>query len=156
MKITTTRRSDYGVRAAICLATRTPDRVKAAVIAEEMDIPLGFLHQVLQALTVGGLAVSRTGRNGGYSLSRPPESISVLDIIESLEGPLGIGECALNGGPCYWDEVCALHEVWSACRAAFCEQLASASLAELAAVNRRLENNEYEVPTLTHRRRQEP
>ena len=152
MKITTTRRSDYGVRAAICLATRAPDRVKAAVIAEEMDIPLGFLHQVLQGLTVGGLAVSKTGSNGGYSLRRPPEAISVLDIIESLEGPLGIGECALNGGPCYWDEVCALHEVWSACRTAFGAQLAASNLADLARINSQLENDEYEIPAVTHRR----
>lgn len=152
MKITTTRRSDYGVRAAISLAGRVPDRVKAADIAEEMDIPLGFLHQVLKALSVGGLVESRTGRNGGYSLSRPPETISVLNIIESLEGPLGIGECALRGGPCHWDHVCALHEVWSACRTAFCDQLAASSLADLLRVNSQLENDEYEIPAVTHRR----
>jgi len=152
MKITTTRRSDYGVRAAICLAGGVPDRVKAAAIAEEMDIPLGFLHQVLKALSVAGLVESRTGRNGGYSLGRSPETISVLDIIESLEGPLGIGECALRGGPCHRDHACALHEVWSACRAAFCDQLAASTLADLVRVNSQLENDEYEIPAVIDRR----
>lgn len=155
MKITTTRRSDYGVRAVICIAARSPDRVKAAEIAEEMDIPLGFLHQVLQALQVGGVVDSRTGRNGGYRLVRSAEAISILNIIECLEGPLGIGECALRGGPCHWDDVCAMHEVWSACRSAFCEQLGAATLAQVVDVNRRLEQEEYPIPEITHRRPRE-
>lgn len=153
MKIVTTRRSDYGMRAVICLAGTTRDLVTAAEIAEEMEIPQGFLHQVLQELQRGGLIRSTSGRRGGYALTRRPEEISVLEVLEALEGPLGVGECALRGGPCRWDDVCALHEVWSAGRAAFCESLASSSLADVAQVDARLKSGQYAIPADSHRRR---
>lgn len=140
----------------MCLAGRAPARVTAAEIAAEMDIPQGFLHQVLQGLQRGGLVSSLAGRRGGYALSRPPEQISVLAVIEALEGSLELGECALRGGPCHWEDVCVLHEVWSSGRAAFCERLASASLADVSRVNTLLEASDYEIPADTHRRRRRP
>ena len=152
MKIVTTRRSDYGIRAAVCLAGMAAERVTAAEVAEEMDIPKGFLHQVLQELQRGGLVTSIAGRKGGYALSRPPDQISVLEIVEALEGPLRLGECALRGGPCRWEDVCALHEVWTAGRAAFCEQLASYTLADVSRVDAQLRVGQYETPADSHRR----
>ncbi len=151
MKITNTRRSDYGIRAAIHLAAHPTELVKANDIAEEMEIPLGVLHQVLNGLQRGGLLLSQTGRTGGYSLSRPAEDITVLDVIEALEGPMGLGECALRGGPCHWEEVCALHEVWSACREAFCDGLRGHTVADVAANDALIKNNEYPVPVDSHR-----
>lgn len=151
MKIVTTRRSDYGVRAVLCLAGTSGGLVTAAEISQEMEIPRGFLHQVLQELQRGGLVRSTPGRRGGYALTRDPGDISVLDVLEALEGPLALGECALRGGPCRWDDVCALHEVWSAGRAAFCERLAASSLADVAAVDARLREGTYPVPADSHR-----
>lgn len=152
MKIVTTRRSDYGMRAAVCLAGNDPDvLVTAAEISREMEIPQGFLHQVLQSLQRGGLVRSNAGRRGGYALTRSPEDISVLEVLEALEGPLDLGECALRGGPCRWDDVCALHEVWSAGRSAFCDRLASSSLADVARVDEQLKEGRYPVPVDAHR-----
>ena len=70
-----------------------------------MAIPVGFLQIVLQDLQHSGLVISRSGPKGGYALGRPPESITVCEVVESLEGPLDAGECALRGGPCHWDDV---------------------------------------------------
>ncbi len=156
MKIVTTRRSDYGIRAALYLADRAPEWAKAGEIAEAMDMPTGFLHQVLQGLKRGGLVNSKRSRYGGYALARRPEDISVLEVIETLEGPLDAGECALRGGPCHWEEVCALHEVWSAGRAAFRESLASATLEDLVRADRALAAGEYEIPPDTHRQSPQP
>lgn len=156
MKIVTTRRCDYGIRAAMHLADKAPERATAGEIAEAMDMPTGFLHQVLQGLQRGGLVSSLAGRRGGYTLARRPEDISVLEVIETLEGPLDAGECALRGGPCHWEEVCAVHEVWSAARAAFRESLGSATLEDLARTNRQLAAHEYEIPPDTHRQRPQP
>ena len=114
MKIVPTRRTDYGIRALIYLASHHGERSKAAEIAEAMDIPAKFLHQVLQELQRGQLVASRPSRSGGYSLTRDPADISVLDIVQALEGPIRATECALRGGPCHWEDVCALHWVWSA------------------------------------------
>jgi Rrf2 family protein len=151
MKIVTTRRTDYGIRAAVFLAGLAPDRVTAGTIATEMDIPQGFLHQVLQALHRGGLVSSVSGRHGGYALVRDPEEISVLEIVESLEGSLDTGECALRGGPCHWQDVCAVHEVWSAGRAALAASLASSTLADVSRTDKQLEAGSYQVPADSHR-----
>ena len=62
----------------------------------------------------------------------------MLAIVEALEGPLRTSECALRGGPCHWDDVCALHWVWSSARDALCDELAGATLARVAADDRAL------------------
>ena len=137
----------------VCLAGTVDELVTAGSIAEEMEIPQGFLHQVLQALQRSGLVRSSAGRGGGYALARDPGDISVLEVLEALEGPLELGECALRGGPCRWDDVCVLHEVWSAGRAAFCQQLRASTLADVARVDSQLKVGSYPVPADSHRSR---
>ena len=151
MKIVPTRRTDYGIRALIYLASRLGERSKAVEIAEAMDIPAKFLHQVLQELQRGQLVISRPGRSGGYSLARDPADVSVLDIVEALEGPIRAAECALRGGPCHWENVCALHWVWSSAQQALADQLGSATLAKLAEDDRGLASGTKVVPPDAHR-----
>ena len=118
MKLVPTRRTDYGIRAMIHLANADGALVKADDIGSAMDIPTGFLQQVLQELHRSRLVISRPGPNGGHALARDAESITILEIVEVLEGPFDAVDCALRGGPCHWDEVCALHWVWSSARSA--------------------------------------
>ena len=118
MKLVPTNRTDYGLRALIYLAGAEGPWTKAAEISVAMAIPTGFLQLVLQELQRSGLVTSRSGPNGGYCLARPAASITICEIVESLEGPLDTGECALRGGPCHWEDVCALHRVWSEARVA--------------------------------------
>ena len=153
MKITPTRRTDYGIRALLYLAGHDEGMAKAADIAETMDIPQGFLHQVLQELQRARLVISRPSRHGGYALARPAQEISILQIVEALEGPLDGDECALRGGPCHWNDVCALHWVWSAARGALADQLAAATLAQVAADDRGLVDGTRVVPPEAHRAR---
>jgi Rrf2 family protein len=153
MKIVPTRRTDYGIRALVYLAHHAPDRLKATEIAEAMDIPEGFLHQVLGDLQRAGFVTSQTGRTGGYALSGDPGEVSMLQIVEALEGSLALSECALRGGPCHWDDVCALHWVWTAARSAFVDQLARATLADVAEDDRALLEGRRELPEESHRRR---
>lgn len=153
MKLLPTRRTDYGIRALIFLAGAKDGHAKAGDIASAMDIPVGFLHQVLQELQRARLVSSRPGPNGGYTLARPADSISVREIVEALEGPLEPSECALRGGPCHWEEVCALHWVWSAARTALAQALDAATLARVAADDRALAEGRAIVPADSHRRR---
>lgn len=153
MKLLPTRRTDYGIRALLYLAEHGGGRSKAAEIAEAMDIPQGFLHQVLQELQRARLVTSRPSRHGGYALARPAEEISILEIVEGLEGPLEPEECALRGGPCHWDDVCALHWVWSSATQALTGQLASATLAQVAADDLALAAGEKLPPADAHRGR---
>ena len=138
MKLVPTRRTDYAIRALLHLAQHTGERVKANEIAEAMAIPQGFLHQVLQELQRARMVTSAPSRKGGYALARPAEEISILEIVESLEGPFANDECVLRGGPCHWDEACALHEVWASARQALSAELGSATLAAVAEADAQL------------------
>lgn len=132
MKIVPTRRADYGVRALINLAQHHPGGQAAPAISKDMDIPVGFLRQVLQELGRAGLVNSQAGRTGGYALAKEPKTITLHDIIAALEGPGNEPACALDGGPCHWDRACAIHWVWLAAREAFTDKLKSATLAQIA------------------------
>ena len=153
MKLVPTRRTDDGIRALIYLAGTDGSPVPAGTIGDAMEIPTGFLQQVLRELQQAGLVTSRPGPAGGYALARPAEEVTVLQIVEALEGPLRSAECALRGGPCHWDDVCALHWVWSSARDALCDELAGATLARVAADDRALASGSRVTPADSHRRR---
>jgi Rrf2 family protein len=155
VKLVPTRRTDYGIRAMVYLAEQDGKRTKAIDIAEAMDIPHGFLHQVLRELQRARLVSSQPSRNGGYALARPAETITILQIVEALEGRLD-EDCALRGGPCHWEEVCALHWVWSSAREALAGQLASATLAEVASDDVALAQGRKPVPADSHRKSAAP
>lgn len=151
MKLVPTNRTDYGLRALIYLANVGAPWTKAAEIGGAMDIPTGFLQIVLQELQRSKLVTSKSGPSGGYALARPPASITICEVVEALEGPLDAGECALRGGPCHWDEVCALHGVWSSARAALRDRLQSATVADVAAQDKALADGTARVPPDSHR-----
>jgi len=151
VKLVPTRRTDYAIRACILLTTVDAPPVPANAIGEAMDIPTGFLQQVLRELQRAGLVTSRPGPTGGYALARPADEITLLQIVEALEGPLRPAECALRGGPCHWDDVCALHWVWSSARDALCEELERATLEQVAADDRALAEGRRAAPADSHR-----
>ena len=152
MKIVPTRRADYGVRALINLAQNHPGGQAAPAISEDMDIPVGFLRQVLQELGRAGLVNSQPGRTGGYALAKEPETITLHDIITALEGPGDEPACALDGGPCHWDRACAIHWVWMAAKEAFTEKLQSATLAKIAADDMQLRSGVLPAPVVEQHR----
>lgn len=151
MKLVPTRRTDYAIRSCVFLAQQEGESSKAVAIGEAMDIPKGFLHQVLQELQRAGLVSSRSGPNGGYALAREPERITIREIVEAMEGALSAQECALRGGPCHWANVCALHEVWSAAQQSLIDVLSESTLAQVAEDDRALAAGTKVVPASTHR-----
>jgi Rrf2 family protein len=136
MELTLGKRADYTVRAVLDLACHYGDgRRKADEIAAEMEIPRSYLPQLLAELVRSGLVVSVAGRHGGYSLARPPQEVSLLEVIEAVEGPIASTECVLRGGPCRWEDACAFHEPWARAQAALRDSLAETSFAEVAAID---------------------
>lgn len=152
MKIVPTRRTDYGVRALITLAQSFPNGKAAPAISKDMDIPVGFLRQVLQELGRGGLVTSQPGRTGGYTLSKDPAQITLYDIIDALEHSKDEPACALDGGPCHWDRACAIHWVWMAAKDAFTEKLKGATLEQIAADDATLRKGEIPAPIVEEHR----
>ena len=153
MNLRFSRRGDYVLRSAIRLgrAYDAPEHTKLREISAEMDVPRSFVSQILGDLHRAGLAVSSFGAHGGYRLARPPETVSLLEVVEAGEGPLVADRCALGEGPCYWQEVCPLHETWVMATSALRSVLAATSLAELCERDRALSSRSYQVPVDAHR-----
>lgn len=132
MRLELTRRGDYGVRAMLALSTRgQTGPTSAREIAMAMDIPVGFLPRVMVDLVAAGLVVSAAGRAGGYMLARPPGEITVLAVIDAIEGDSRRTSCVLRGGPCGRDGHCQVHDVFFAAQEALLSRLGGVSLADI-------------------------
>jgi Rrf2 family iron-sulfur cluster assembly transcriptional regulator len=132
MRLELTRRGDYAVRAMLALARQpSGDLVSVRRIAEGMDIPARFLPQVMGDLVRAGLVEAMTGRNGGYRLARPATDVSLLDVVDAVEGDSRRRTCVLRGGPCGLDGYCDVHDVFFAAQDAMLRTLSEASLASL-------------------------
>jgi Rrf2 family iron-sulfur cluster assembly transcriptional regulator len=144
VNLTLSKRGDYVVRSALCLARahESGEYRKIREVVAAMGVPRTYASQILNSLVLGGLATSRAGKDGGYRLARSPETISVLEVVEAGEGPLRPERCALGEGPCRWDSVCPLHEVWSAATEAMCRELGATTLAKLSERDHALERGE--------------
>lgn len=127
-----TARTDYALRAVLTLAAveqagPTPlDR-----LAEAQDLPRKFLEAILRDLRGAGLVESRRGAAGGYLLTRPPERISVADVIRAVDGPLAEVRGLRPQDATYEGEAQHLATVWVAVRAALREVLDGTTVAQL-------------------------
>ena len=137
MDLTLTRRGDYAVRAALSLgrAYSQEGYRKIREVAEEMELPARYTPQILRLLGKAGLAEARAGRDGGYRLKRDPADVSLLEVVEAAEGPLRPARCTLSGGPCHWEDMCAVHPAWEDATNALRESLAKVTLAQVLDVD---------------------
>jgi Rrf2 family iron-sulfur cluster assembly transcriptional regulator len=134
MRLELTKRGDYAVRAMIALAREASGALLSARrISDAMDIPVRFLPQVLTDLQRAGLVEAAPGRAGGYRLARPPGRISLLEVIEAVEGDSRRQTCVLRSGPCGKDGHCDVHDVFFRGQEAMLATLEAESLASLAA-----------------------
>lgn len=133
MRLELTKRGDYAVRAMLALTRGAGNGLLSARrISEAMDIPVRFLPQVLADLQRAGLVEAAPGRTGGYRLTRDPASVSLLDVIEAVEGDSRRQSCVLRGGPCGQDGFCDVHGVFFSGQEALRGTFAGASLEDLA------------------------
>ena len=127
-----TKRGDYAVRAMLALARLPAGRLLSVrLIAEEMSIPVRFLPQVMGDLAAASLVEATTGRAGGYRLARPAADISLLDVVEAVEGDSRRRACVLRGGPCGVDGFCDVHDVFFEAQDAMRGALARTRLSDL-------------------------
>lgn len=153
MDLTLGRRADYAIRATLALARHhdRDGRLKSREIGEEMSIPATYLPQILAQLVREGLVTSEAGPNGGYALARPPSDLSLLDVVLATEGDPASKVCVLRGGPCRWDDVCAVHVPWAQAQRELLDRLADTSLADVAVIDDALDAGTYTVPDVARR-----
>ena len=126
-------KADYAVRAAIELASNAGEHpVKGDAIAEAQDIPIRFLENILGELRHAGIVQSQRGSEGGYWLARPADSITVAEVIRSVEGPLASVRGARPEDLDYHGDSARLQDVWVALRANIRRVLESVTLADIA------------------------
>ena len=133
VKLDLTHRAAYAIRAVLALTREDGVEVVAArTIAEREDIPGRFLPQVLGDLSRAGIVEARLGRAGGYRLIKDPGLISVLDVIEAVEGDARRQTCVLTGGPCGESSaLCDVHTVFAEAQVAILTRLAEATVADV-------------------------
>ncbi len=129
-----TRRADYGVRTVLDVATLTQGSVALTHdIAARQGIPAAFLAKIVPALTRAGLLRSQRGSGGGLTLGRSAEQITLLDVVEAVDGPLALNVCVPWPGECRRSGECAVHEVWCEAYSALADRLRRSSIADLVA-----------------------
>jgi Rrf2 family protein len=124
-------KADYAARAATELATAVDGPVTADRIAEAQGIPAKFLETILLELKHAGIVRSQRGPDGGYTLARPAEDISLADVIRAVDGPLANVRGDRPENMEYRGAAQPLTDVWIAVRAALREILETTSLANL-------------------------
>lgn len=98
--------------------------MRSRELAPEVGTTTQYLPQVLRPLVRANWIDSEPGPTGGYRLVIDPDEVSLLALIELMEGPTTPGSCALRGGPCGGEETCSLHDAWQGAREALLTQLA--------------------------------
>lgn len=120
-------RTDYAVRAMLVIADAHPRLIKAAEIASAQQIPVKFLTTILVDLRRGGLVSSLRGSNGGYGLARPPEEISVGDILRVADGAL----TTVGGRADHPASTSGLREMWRSLDTAITDVVDGVTLTQL-------------------------
>ncbi len=105
--------TDYAILILAHLA-RSPGTLTAHELAARSRVPVPTVSKLAKELSKAGLVVSHRGRNGGYGLARPADQISVAEIVEALEGPIALTDCARPGGAagCEIEDTCLARESW--------------------------------------------
>jgi Rrf2 family protein len=124
-------KADYAARAAAELSTASERPLKADQIAEAQGIPAKFLEAILLELKHAGIVRSQRGPDGGYTLARPAEEISLADVIRAVDGPLANVRGDRPENMAYTGAAESLTDVWIAVRAALREILETTTLAHL-------------------------
>lgn len=129
MNISFQRKTDLAIKAMGALAP-TDAACSREELATAIDTSPAFLAQVMTPLLRAGWVHSERGPGGGYRLTTPAERISLLDVIEAVEGETITGRCVLRSGPCPGTEACPIHEAWAAARTHLMDRLERVSVGE--------------------------
>ncbi|HSD16458.1 MAG TPA: SUF system Fe-S cluster assembly regulator [Thermomonas sp.] len=126
-----TKLTDYATLVLTVLAARPGDVLSAPDLAEHAGLEAPTVAKVLKPLAQAGLVESFRGANGGYRLARDPSAISLVEIVEAMEGPLGMTECSLHDGHCGIEQSCGVRANWRRINDVVADALRAISLAEM-------------------------
>ena len=127
-----TRKGEYAIRGIVYLAGKPIDKVcLLSDIATAVDVPPTFLAKIFQQFSKIGLVKSFRGTGGGFLLGRPPENITLLEVVEAVEGPIVPNRCVAAPNDCERSGFCNVHPVWKRVQEEVRSALAGVTLKEL-------------------------
>ena len=128
-----TREGDYGIRSVLYLARQPYKKISFVTeISEEYKIPRSFLAKILQKLVKAKIVRSYRGVKGGFSLARQAKDISVLDVLEAIEGRLAMNICLADKKKCDFSRNCPIHSVWASVQSKVVEVLKKSNFDDLS------------------------
>jgi len=129
-----TRQADYAVRAVLHLAQiKNGERAATSTVAKEQRIPPSFLAKIISQLSIAGLLHTSRGARGGVTLARAPEEITLLEVVEAIDGPIQLNECVADEGTCTFDNNCPIRSVWCEAQDELVVRLKQTDFAQLLA-----------------------
>lgn len=128
-----TRQADYAVRAVLHLARVGDQRTATSMIAEEQRIPPSFLAKIISQLSIAGLLHTSRGARGGVTLARGPKEITLLEVIEAIDGPIQLNECVGENSACSFGDDCPLRPVWCDAQEELVGRLKGTNFADMVA-----------------------
>lgn len=130
-----TRQADYALRATMEVARMDfGERTPTATIAEAQNIPLPFLAKIVSQLVVRGILEATRGASGGVSLARPADTITMLEVVEAIDGPITINRCTRDPSVCEFSATCPFCEIFTDAQQMLVDRLSSTTLSDI--VNR--------------------
>jgi Rrf2 family protein len=128
-----TRKGEYAIRGIVYLAGMPNDKVcLLSDIAAAVDVPPTFLAKIFQQFSKIGLVKSYRGTGGGFMLGRPAENITLLEVVEAVEGPIIPNRCVVTPSDCERSGYCNVHPVWQRVRGEVRNVLQGVTLKELS------------------------
>ena len=126
-----TRQADYAVRSVLYLSRLgIGNRAATSKIAENQHIPPSFLAKIVSQLSIAGLLHTSRGARGGVTLARNPEDISLLEVVEAIDGPIRLNECVHSDGMCAFADDCPLVPIWQDAQHDLVERLDGAKFSQ--------------------------
>jgi FeS assembly SUF system regulator len=126
-----TKLTDYATVVLTALAAQPDVVLSAAGLAEQAGLEVPTVAKILKPLAQAGLVSGFRGINGGYRLARPASQITLIDIVEAMEGPLGMTECSLHEGNCGIEQSCGVRANWRRINDVVADALRGVTLAEM-------------------------
>ena len=132
-----TRQADYAIRAVRYLAKQGPNQRSAtSTVAQEMKIPPSFLAKIISQLSIAGLLHTSRGARGGVTLARDAKDISLLDVVEAIDGPILLNECVGDPADCVFSDDCLVHPIWVEAQETLVKRLRETKFDQLAVKNK--------------------
>ncbi|GGK54042.1 SUF system Fe-S cluster assembly regulator [Amphritea balenae] len=123
--------TDYGTVILARMALSPAATYSAASLAQQVTLPASTVSKLLKIMSRNGLLYSSRGKHGGYTLAKTPQEISLADVINALEGPVGLTECSRHSGLCQLESHCAIRQQWQGINGVIHKALQQVSLETL-------------------------